>query len=154
MHGLIHPEMGHIRLPHDRQADPFAGICPYHGDCLEGLASGPAIKARWGISAEALPLDHPAWALEAHYLALACATFIFMLSPQRIILGGGVMNQSHLFPLIRQEVQALLNGYIQSPAILQQIDSYIVPPGLGNGSGRLGALALAEQARSESQVRP
>jgi len=154
MHGLIHPEMGHIRLPHDRQADPFAGFCPYHGDCLEGLASGPAIKARWGISAEALPLDHPAWALEAHYLALACATFIFMLSPQRIILGGGVMNQSHLFPLIRQEVQALLNGYIQSPAILQQIDSYIVPPGLGNGSGRLGALALAEQARSESQVRP
>ena len=152
MHGLLHPEMGHIRLPHDRQADPFLGICPYHGDCLEGLASGPALNARWGVPAETLPLDHPAWALEAHYLALACVNFICTLSPQRIILGGGVMSQSHLFSLIRQEVQALLNGYIQVPAILQQIDAYIVPPGLGSQVGVLGALALAEQAAGESPV--
>jgi fructokinase len=145
MHGLLHPEMGHLFLPHDRQADPFPGICPYHGDCLEGLASGPALHARWGVAAETLPSDHPAWALEAHYLALACVSYICTLSPQRIILGGGVVSQSHLFPLIRREVQTLLNGYIQSPAILQQIDAYIVPPALGNLVGVLGALALAEQ---------
>ncbi len=149
MHGLLHPEMGHIRLPHDQRADPFAGICPYHGDCLEGLASGPALQARWGAPAETLPSDHPAWALEAHYLALACVAFICILSPRRIILGGGVMSQRHLFPRIQREVQALLNGYIQAPAVLQQIDAYIVPPGLGSRVGVLGALALAEQAAVE-----
>lgn len=148
MHGLLHPEMGHILLPHDRQIDPFVGTCPYHADCLEGLASGPALKARWGVPGESLPPDHPAWALEAHYLALACVNFICTLSPQRIILGGGVMSQNHLFPLIRQYVQSLLNEYIQPPAILQQIDTYIVPPGLGSRVGVLGALALAEQAAS------
>jgi fructokinase len=149
MHGLLHPEMGHIPVPHDRQADPFAGICPYHADCLEGLASGPAIHARWGASAETLPPDHPAWDLEAHYLALACVTFICILSPQRIILGGGVMSQRHLFPRIQREVQALLNGYIQVSAVLEQIDKYIVPPGLGDWVGILGTLALAEQAAVE-----
>ncbi len=152
MHGLLHPEMGHIRLPHDQQVDPFPGICPYHGDCLEGLASGTAMKARWGMSAETLPPDHPAWALEAHYLALACVTFICTLSPQRIILGGGVMSQGHLFPLIRQGVQALLNEYIQASAILKQVETYIAPPGLGSQVGVLGALALAEQAAGESQT--
>ncbi len=148
MHGLLHPEMGHILLPHDWQADPFAGACPYHGDCLEGLASGPALQARWGMSGKSLPSDHPAWALEAHYLALACVNFICTLSPQRIILSGGVMGQSHLLPLIQQRVQSLLNGYIQVPAILRQIDTYIVPAGLGSRAGVLGALALAEQAAS------
>lgn len=146
MHGLVHPEMGHIRLPHDQQADPFVGTCPYHGDCLEGLASGPALQARWGAPAETLPSDHLAWALEAHYLALACVTFICTLSPQRIILGGGIMSQRHLFPLIRQGVQTLLNGYVQAPALLDQINTYIVPPGLGSRVGVLGALALAELA--------
>src|SRR5450432_1016538 len=146
LHGLVHPEMGHILLPHDRLADPFPGVCPYHGDCLEGLASGPALQARWGMSGATLPPDHPAWALEAHYLALACVNFICTLSPQRIILSGGVMGQSQLFPLIQQRVQVLLNGYIQAPAILQQIDAYIVPAGLGSRAGVLGALALAEQA--------
>ena len=148
LHGLTHPELGHIlipREPHDR----FPGICPYHGGCLEGLASGPAIKARWGNQAESLPPDHPAWLLEAHYLAEALASFICTLSPQRIILGGGVMQQAHLFPLIRQEVPQLLNGYIQSPAILSDIDRYIVPPGLGNRSGVLGAIALAQQLDAE-----
>jgi fructokinase len=150
MHGLLHPEMGHILLPHDRQSDPFPGVCPYHGDCLEGLASGPAMRARWGEAAEKLPADHPAWAQEAHYLALACVNFICTLSPQRIILGGGVMSQSQLFPLIRQETQSLLNGYVQSPVILQHIDTYIVPPALGGRAGVLGALALAEQTAGEN----
>lgn len=145
VHGLLHPEMGHIRLPHDRQADPFEGICPFHGDCLEGLASGPALQARWGMPAESLPFDHPAWILQAHYLALACVTFICTLSPQRIILGGGVMSQHQLFSRIQQEVKSLLNGYLQTPAVLEQIGTYIVPPGLGGRVGVLGALALAEQ---------
>lgn len=150
MHGVLHPEMGHIRLPHDWQADPFAGNCPYHADCLEGLASGPAMHARWGAPAESFAVDHPAWDLEARYLALACVSYICTLSPQRIILGGGVMNRDHLFPAIRQEVLALLNGYIQVPAILEHIDSYIVPPKLGSLVGVLGALALAERAAENS----
>ena len=149
IHGLLHPEMGHIRVPHDLQADPFPGVCPYHGDCLEGLASGPALLARWGAPGETLPSDHPAWALQAHYLALACVNFICTLSPERIILGGGVMNQSQLFPLIQREVQVLLGGYIQASVLLQQIDTYIVPPHLGKQAGMLGALVLAEQAASD-----
>jgi len=131
--------------PRDRAADPFPGMCPFHGDCLEGLASGPALLARWGQPAEGLHEDHPAWPLEAHYLALAVVNFVCTLSPQRIILGGGVMDQRHLFPLIRREVVALLNGYLRASEILDGIDAYIVPPGLGNRSGRLGAIAMAEQ---------
>mgnify|MGYP000070727778 FL=1 len=148
IHGMLHPEMGHIRIPHNWQADPFAGTCPYHGDCLEGLACGPAIEARWGARPEALPPDHPAWTLEAHYLALALANFICTLSPQRIILGGGVMRQHHLFPRIRAEVPALLNGYIQARPILdeEEMQAYIVPPALGARAGALGAIALARQA--------
>jgi fructokinase len=145
MHGLIHPEMGHIRVPHNAIADPYPGCCPYHGDCLEGLASGPAIQERWKQPAEALPADHPAWTLEANYLALAIVNFICTLSPERIILGGGVMSRAALFPLVRRNVQELLKGYVQSPAILGAIDHYIVPPGLGNRSGVLGAFALAQQ---------
>ena len=152
IHGLMHPEMGHVRIPHDFQADPFPGLCPYHGDCLEGLACGPAIRARWGQPAETLPPDHPAWALEAHYLALGLVAYIVTLSPQRIMLGGGVMAQTHLFPLIRKEVQALLNGYIQSPALLDQIQDYIVPPALGNRAGVLGAIALAQDAARQSHA--
>jgi fructokinase len=147
MHGLLHPEMGHMRLPHDWQADPFKGACPFHGDCFEGLAAGPAMNARWGQPAETLPADHPAWQLETHYIALAMANFIVTLSPQRIILGGGVMSGPYMFPALRTEVLELLNGYVQSPAILQHIDEYIVPPGLGNRSGVLGAFALAEASQ-------
>ena len=113
LHGLMHPEMGHVRIPHDREKDPFEGTCPYHGDCLEGLAAGPAIEQRWGQRGETLPADHPAWELEAHYLALGLVAFVCTLSPERIILGGGVMDQEHLFPMIRTKVQDLLNGYIQ-----------------------------------------
>ena len=148
MHGLLHPEMGHMRLPHDWQADPFKGLCPFHGDCLEGMAAGPAIRARWGQPAETLPADHPAWKLEAHYLALALSNLIVTISPQRIILGGGVMSEPRVFSALRGEVLELLNGYVQVPAILQHINEYIVPPGLGNRSGVLGAFALAEAAIS------
>jgi len=147
LHGLLHPEMGHLRVPHDRQADPFPGSCPFHGDCLEGLASGPALEQRWGRRAETLPLDHPAWALEARYLALGLVNIILTLAPQRIILGGGVMQQPFLFPLVRREVQELLNGYIHAPEILERIDDYIVPPALGNRAGVLGAIALAQRAK-------
>jgi fructokinase len=145
MHGLIHPEMGHIRIPHDLMRDPYPGHCPYHGGCLEGLACGPAMAARWKQPADTFPDDHPAWALEAHYLALALVNIICTLSPERIILGGGVMSHAPLFPMIRREVLDLLAGYVQSPAILNHIDHYIVPPGLGNRSGVLGAFALAQQ---------
>lgn len=146
LHGLLHPEMGHLRIPHNRSTDPFDGICPFHGDCLEGLASGPALEARWGQPAEDLPSEHPAWSLEAQYLALALTNYILTLSPERIILGGGVMHQQQLFPLIRREVQDLLNGYVADPAITECIDSYIVAPGLGDRAGVLGALALAMEA--------
>jgi fructokinase len=144
IHGLIHPEMGHIRMPHDWIADPYQGYCSYHGDCFEGLASGPAIKERWGQSAETLPLSHPGWDLEAQYIAQAMQTFICALSPQRIILGGGVMQQGHLFPIIHRKVLSYLKGYLQSSSIIDHIDSYIVPPGLGNRAGVLGGLALAQ----------
>lgn len=144
MHGLIHPEMGHVLLRRDWDDGSFGGVCPYHGDCFEGLVAGPAFKARWGQAAESLPSDHPAWAIAAEYIAQALTNYIFTLSPQRIILGGGVMSQPHLFPLVRQRVAALLNGYVQAPAILESIDTYIVPPGLGNRAGMLGAIALAQ----------
>ncbi len=143
-HGLVHPEMGHMRMPHDFQQDPFNGYCPYHGDCLEGMTSGPAMKARWGQPAETLPDYHPAWDLEAHYIATALQNLICALSPQRIILGGGVMQQPQLFPAIRLKVQQYLNNYVQSPAILEHIDDYIVPPALGGRAGVLGSIALVK----------
>ncbi len=146
LHGVMHPEMGHIILPHDRDQDPFEGFCPFHGDCFEGLAAGPALEARWGARAETLPIDHPAWELEASYIAHALVNYILILAPQRIILGGGVMEQDQLFPMIRTKVQESLNNYMQVKEILEQIDSYIVPPALGNFSGVLGSIALAEQA--------
>jgi fructokinase len=146
MHGLVHPEVGHLRLPRDPADDPFPGVCPYHGDCLEGLASGPALLARWGRPAEALPPEHAAWALEARYLALALVNLICTVSPQRIVLGGGVMDQAHLFPMVRREVTVLLNDYVRAPEILESIEDYIVPPALGARAGVLGALALAQRA--------
>jgi fructokinase len=153
IHGLVHPEMGHMVLPHDWDADPYAGACPFHGDCWEGLASGPAIEGRWKFRAEQLPPGHPAWQLEAHYLALGLVNIIAVLSPQRIILGGGVMKQAHLFPIIRSKVQMSLNHYIQHRAILEKIDQYIVPPQLGSRAGVLGALALGEMAYEAQDVR-
>jgi fructokinase len=146
MHGLLHPEMGHIPLPRDSAVDPFEGSCPFHGDCFEGLASGPALEKRWGQKAETLPPDHPAWDLEAHYIALALHSFICTLSPQRIIIGGGVAQQPQIMPLVQEKTRASLNGYVRSPDILENIDTYIVPPALGGQAGVLGAIALAQQA--------
>ncbi|MGH7567095.1 MAG: ROK family protein [Gemmatimonadota bacterium] len=146
VHGLVHPEMGHIRVPHDLARDPYPGGCPYHGDCLEGLAAGPALEERWGAPAAELPADHPAWELEAHYLALGLATWVCTLSPQRIVMGGGVMQRELLFPLVRHELQRLLGGYVQSHALGGDIERYVTPPGLRNRAGVLGALVLAEQA--------
>lgn len=151
MHGLLHPEMGHMRLPHDLQRDPFEGSCPYHKNCFEGLASGPAMQARWGVAAETLPPEHPAWELEAEYIALAMMNVICIVSPQKIILGGGVMHQTQLLPMIRRKVQVFLNGYVQAEAVLSDIDSYIVPPQLGDLVGVSGALALAIDAASECE---
>jgi len=150
LHGLIHPEMGHIPLPHDLAKDPFEGTCPFHGDCFEGMASGIAIQKRWGEKAEDLPVTHPAWELEAQYIALALTSYIYTLSPQKIVIGGGVVQQASLLPLVRQKVQMLINDYVQSSDIIQNINDYIVLPGLGNRSGVLGALALAEQAYRNS----
>jgi fructokinase len=143
VHGLVHPEMGHVRVPHDRTRDPFDGTCPHHGDCWEGLASAPALAARWGREAEALPDDHPAWELEAHYLALGLTSVVLVLSPERIVLGGGVMTRMQLYPAVRRELAALIGGYLRTPALGAGIEAYVVPPALGDRAGVLGALAIA-----------
>lgn len=145
-HGLTHPEAGHMRLPHDRKKDPFPGICPFHGDCFEGMASGPALAHRWRKPADTLPDIHPAWELEALYIAYALVNVILTLSPQRIVLGGGVMGRQLLLPLIRGKVRRLLNGYLASPILTGGMEEYIVPPALGKRSGVLGALALAKRS--------
>jgi fructokinase len=145
MHGLMHPEFGHMRIPHDRDADRFRGACPYHRDCWEGLASGRAIEERWGRPAAELEDEAP-WRLEAWYLALGLVCVICVLSPQRIVMGGGVMSRPGLMPLVRREVSVLLNGYFESAAVSEEIDRYITPPALDGRSGVLGAIALAETA--------
>jgi fructokinase len=135
VHGLLHPEFGHMRIPHDREADPFPGSCPYHGDCWEGLAAGPALAARWGRPAHELDGDHAAWRLEARYVALGLVNAASVLSPERIVLGGGVMQAPGLLELVRAKVDSLFAGYFSTE---------IVPPALGRLSGVLGAIALAE----------
>jgi len=149
LHGLLHPEMGHIPLPHDTVKDPFVGACPFHGDCFEGLASGVAIEKRWGQRGGTLPPEHAAWELEAKYIARALASYSYVISPERIIIGGGVGQLPHLLPKIQQRTQQLINGYIKSPAILENIETYITNPGLGNRSGVLGAFSLAGQINSK-----
>lgn len=150
VHGLMHPEVGHqliMPLPEDPSPD---GFCPYHKHCLEGLAAGPAIEKRWGISAKELPHDHPAWELETAYLAQMCHNAIMTFSPEKIILGGGVMQQSFLFPLIRRKTLELLGGYVSSPAVDAGLEDYIVAPGLGVNSGVMGAYLLALQAEQNA----
>ncbi|MCF6777265.1 ROK family protein [Thiotrichales bacterium 19X7-9] len=152
LHGAMHAEMGHILIPQDKAKDPFDGICPYHNNCLEGLASGPALKSRWQVdSALKLANDHPAWEIQAEYLAIALCNYIMTLSPQRIILGGGVMKQSHLFPLIRQKVKQKLNDYIVNEMV-NHLDESIVPVSLGDNTGVMGALALAKRAHLEYEM--
>lgn len=139
LHGKQHPEMGHLLLPrHPDDPSSFEGICEFHKGCLEGLASGPAMRARWGVPGNQLPPGHVAWQIEAYYLAVAIVNFICTLSPQKIILGGGVMDQAHLFPMIRGNVAELMRGYVEVPDI--------VPPEQ-KWCGVLGALALAERLR-------
>lgn len=146
VHGAMHPEMGHILIPQDPR-DHFAGVCEYHGNCLEGLASGPSLKDRWQVkSALDLPADHPGWEIEASYLGLALANYTLTLSPKRIIIGGGVMRQEHLLAKIRRELLKHLQGYIRNPTVVQGIDSYVIKPGLQENAGVLGAIALAELA--------
>ena len=135
LHGTNHAEMGHIRVPHNLDVDPFPGSCPYHSDCLEGLAAAPALEARWGQPPHLLPSQHPAWELEAHYLALGIANWTCTLSPERIILGGGVLRRAEILTAIRCKVPELINGYIDCPDI--------VLPGLGSRAGVLGGIALA-----------
>ena len=151
VHGLVHPELGHMFLRQEPNDRTPAGFCPYHRGCLEGLASGPAMEKRWGIKAQDLPPDHEAWDLEAAYLAQMCVNAVCAFSPERIILGGGVMQQKHLLPRIRRKTQELLNGYIQAKEILDNIDGYIVEPGLGTKSGAAGALLLARKAFEEDE---
>jgi fructokinase len=150
LHGLHHPEMGHIRIPHDRARDPFPGSCPFHADCLEGLASGPAIQQRFGTRGEALTDDDPFWQLEAEYIAAAISNYILIASPSRIVLGGGIMQREFLLDMVRQAVVRLLAGYVAHSALAGGIDDYIVPPGLGQRSGMLGAIALAGAGSRES----
>lgn len=148
LRGLTSLEMGHIRLPHDFELDPFQGACPYHGDCFEGLAAGPAVEKRLGQRGETVPDNHPLWEIEAGYIASALVNYILTLAPQRIIIGGGVMQRSNMFPTVRRKVQELLNNYIPHDMITKQIDEYIVPPALGGRAGMLGAIALIMDADS------
>ena len=143
--GMLHPEMGHLRIPHNLELDPFPGSCPFHGDCFEGLANGPAIEKRLGVAGAIVPENDPFWDIEADYIASALMNYILTLSPKKIILGGGVMQREFLFPKVRQRVRELLNGYVASKSLMENIDDYILPPGLGNQAGSLGAIALAMQ---------
>jgi fructokinase len=146
VHGLLHPEIGHMLLrPHPADPNPH-GVCPYHDGCLEGLASGPAL-ARFG-DAKNLPDDHLAFTLEADYLAQMCMNLILTVCPKMIILGGGVMQRQALYPFVRARTVELLNGYIQVPSILEHIDEYIVPPALYPVSGLWGAYLLGKKALS------
>ncbi len=144
LHGLLHPEFGHMRIPHDLERDPFEGVCPYHGDCWEGLASGRAIEARWGKPAEELDDEPGVWELEARYLALGLVCVMCVLSPEKIVVGGGVARRDSLLPLVRREVLSLMNGYLDSVVVRDGITDYITAPALGPRAGVLGAIALAE----------
>jgi fructokinase len=138
VHGLLHPEVGHMLVPHDRARDPFEGSCPFHGDCLEGLASGSALRERWGAPGEELT-DPVAWDLEAEYLALGLVNLVTVLSPERIVLGGGVGRAPGLVDRVDARLAERLAGYVPAPAV--------VTPGLGPSSGVVGAIELARGLR-------
>ncbi len=143
LHGMLHPEAGHV-LVRKRNDDPYEGICPYHKDCFEGLASGPAIESRWGQEAAALADEKKVWELEAYYIAQALTGYILTLSPEMIILGGGVMKQEQLFPIIRRKTLELLNGYIKTEEI-DHMENYIVPASLNGNQGIMGCLELGRR---------
>ncbi|MBC1225731.1 ROK family protein [Listeria booriae] len=145
LEGYSHPEMGHImvrRHKHDR----YTGNCPYHDDCLEGLAAGGAIEKRWGKKAVELADNEEVWNLEAHYIAQALMNYSLILSPERIVIGGGVMKQRQVFPLVRQKLKTLIAGYIQLP----DLEEYIVPPKLEDDAGITGCILLAVQTKQEN----
>ena len=144
-HGMIHPEGGHIFLARHPQDPMERGVCPYHELCLEGLASGPSIQARWGKPGVELADRKEVWELEAYYLAQAICSYIMILSPERIIVGGGVAHQEQMMPLIRAEVLRQMGGYITAKG-MQDLDNYIVLPSLNDDQGILGALKLAMDA--------
>jgi fructokinase len=150
VHGLVHPEVGHMRIPHDRARDPFPGACPVHGDCWEGLASAPAIAERWSASPEDLPDDHPAWPLEADYLALGLLAVVCVASPHRLVAGGGVMRRAGLLDRVRRRLVELVAGYLPTPMLAERVDEYVIAPTLAPRSGVLGALALAAAATASS----
>jgi fructokinase len=153
VHGLIHPEVGHIRVPHDRGRDPFAGSCPVHGDCWEGLAAGGAIAGRWGAAPDELADDHPAWELEAEYVALGILAIVMTVSPHRVIAGGGVMERAGLLAAVRTRLCSLAGGYLDTPLLGDRIDEYVVAPALGDRAGVLGAIALAAAAGPDPHFR-
>lgn len=147
LHGMLHPEGGHILIP-KHPSDPYKGKCPYHGDqCLEGLAAGPAIEERWGKKGIELADKKEVWELEAYYIAVALANYIMTLSPQRIILGGGIMHQEQLMPLIRKQTATLLNGYLNTTE-LEDMEHYIVLPSLNDNQGIMGALKLGMEEKA------
>ncbi len=145
LRGAMHPEVGHMMLAKHPE-DTFAGICPYHANrCFEGLCSGPALAARWGVAAESLPATHPAWQMQADYVAQALVTLCTVVSPERIVLGGGVAQQPQLFPLLREAFVRQMNGYLDVPAYGEHIEACIVPAELGQRAGIVGAFLMAQQ---------
>ena len=150
IHGLMHPEMGHV-YPRRHPLDlSFPGVCPFHRDCMEGVASGPAILARTGASLQELDAAHPQWEIEADYLGQLCALLVVTVSPRRIVMGGGVMSQRRLLPMVHERTRHWLGGYIDRTEVVSQLDSYVVAPGLGDNAGVLGALVLAMDAATRT----
>ena len=141
VHGLVHPEGGHILLER-HPGDYFKGNCPFHANCAEGLAAGPAIEKRWGKPAIELADKPEVWEMEAFYLAQAISNYVLCYSPQKIVLWGGVMHQKQLFAMVREKVKKILNGYVDHEMLDAQIDQYIVAPALGENPGILGAMCL------------
>ncbi len=150
VHGLTHPELGHQLLKPHRHDPLPRGVCPYHEGCLEGLAAGPSLQMRWQMPGHQIPQDHAAWEIEADYLAQMCHNALMSFSPEKIILGGGVMQQDFLIPMIRERTVRLLGGYLDIPQVRSGLDEIIVPPGLGVNSGVMGAWILAKQAVGET----
>jgi fructokinase len=157
LHGLLHPEIGHVPVPPvalaDGRLDPFPGVCPFHGRCWEGMATGPALAGRAGRPGESLPDDDPVWEIEAQYLALGLATCTLVVSPGRIVVGGGVVESraGWLLPMVRRQLVAYLNGYVGRPELGGRVDTYVVAPGLSEPSSAIaGALALAGRAATQS----
>ena len=147
LHGMLHPEAGHVKMV-PRSGDTYKGKCPYHGTCFEGMAAGPAIEERWGAKAVQLADREEVWDLESYYIAQALMGIVLTLSPQKIILGGGVMHQKQLFSMIREKMLKELNGYIQAKE-LADIDNYIVPASLNDDQGIMGCIKLAMNSLEE-----